>query len=86
MVAEVAIMARIIETLVEVIEEVDFVETVVFEADQTTHTLVHVRRDVTYAQKKDVGQISTLRRRGIELMMNSRGYQGTLQAPYTITF
>jgi hypothetical protein len=33
MVAEVAIMARIIETLVEVIEEVDFVETVVFEVD-----------------------------------------------------
>jgi hypothetical protein len=32
-VAEVAIMARIIKTLVEVIEEVDFVETVVFEAD-----------------------------------------------------
>jgi hypothetical protein len=49
MVAEVAIMARIIETLVEVIEEIDFVETVVFEADQTIHTLVHVRRDITYA-------------------------------------
>ena len=32
-ITEVAIMARIIETLVEVIEEVDFVETVVFEAD-----------------------------------------------------
>jgi hypothetical protein len=47
-VAEVAIMARIIETLVEVIEEVDFVETVVFKADQTTYTLVYIRRDVTY--------------------------------------
>jgi hypothetical protein len=31
--AEVVIIARIIETLVEVIEEVDFVETMVFEAD-----------------------------------------------------
>ena len=32
-VAEVAIVARLIETLIEVIKEVDFIEIVVFKAD-----------------------------------------------------
>ena len=71
-VAEAAIVARLVETFAEITEEVDSVETIVFKADQAIHPLTPVKRDVTYAQKKDVSQISTLRRRGIELTMNSR--------------
>jgi len=74
MVAEVAIVARPVETFEEVMEEVDFVETVVFEADRPIHLSVHVRRDVMYAQRKDVGQISTLRTRGIKRTMSLRRY------------
>ena len=55
MVAEVAIVARPVETFKEAIEEVDFVETVVFKAGQAMHLLVHKGRGVTYAQRKDVG-------------------------------
>ena len=71
-VAEAAIVARLVKTFAGVTEEVDSVETIVFKADQAIHPLTPVKRDVTYAQKKDVSQISTLRRRGIELTMNSR--------------
>jgi hypothetical protein len=78
MVAEVAIVARPVETFEEVIEEVDFVEIVVFEADQTIYTLAHVRRDATYAQRKDAGQIGILKRKEIKLMMTSRRSQGPL--------
>ena len=71
-VAEAAIVARLVETFAGVTEEVDSVETIVFKADQAIYPLVPVRRDITYTQKKDVSQISTLRKRGIELTMNSR--------------
>jgi hypothetical protein len=47
-IAEVAIVARPIETFKEVIKEVDFIEIVVFKADQTIYTLVHIRRDAIY--------------------------------------
>jgi len=71
-IAEAAIVARLVETFAEVTEEVDSVETIVFKVDQAIHPLAPVRRDVTYAQKKNVSQISTLKKRGIELTMNSR--------------
>ena len=71
-VAEAAIVARLVKTFAGVTEEVDSVETIVFKADQAIHPLTPVKRDVTYAQKKDVSQISTLKKRGIELTMNSR--------------
>ena len=74
-VAEVAIVARPVETLVEVMEEADFVEMIGFEADQAIHLLAYVRRDVTYAQGRDAGQISILRKRGIKLTMTLKRCQ-----------
>ena len=38
-----------IETLEEAMEEVDFVEIIACKVDQTTHLLIHVKRDATYA-------------------------------------
>jgi hypothetical protein len=71
-IAEAAIVARLVETFAGITEEVDSVETIVFKADQAIHPLAPVRRDIIYTQKKNIGQISTLRRRGIELTMNLR--------------
>jgi len=47
--AEVAIVARPIETFGEAIEEVDFVGAVVIKAGQVIHLLVHKGRGAIYA-------------------------------------
>ena len=73
-IAEVATVARPVETFGEAMEEVDFMGAVVIKAGQAMHPLVHEGRGATYAQRKDAGRISTPRRRGIEHIMNLRGY------------
>ena len=72
--AEVATVARPVETFGEAIEEVDFMGAVVIKAGQAIHPLVHEGRGAIYTQRKDASRISTPRRRGIERTMNSRGY------------